>query len=250
MIKKVLKIIGIVILCIGVIALLFIKFWPSLGGNVNKEDEKNYKARNSLYKKGIFHGNPEIQLMTGQKSEYKNEEKVPKGEIPIHKLKKIEKAKMDELKWTWFGHSSSLLQIEGKNVLTDPVFSNYSSPVPFIGPKRFSKLPIDIENMPNIDVLAISHDHYDHLDYQTIKQIDEKVKEYCVPLGIEKHLLRWGVNEKKIHVMNWWDEVKVDGLTITSTPGRHFTGRVPWRNNTTLWSGKNINIWHIFYIYR
>ena len=74
-------------------------------------------------------------------------------------------------------------------------------------------------------------------DYQTIKQIDEKVKEYCVPLGIEKHLLRWGVNEKKIHVMNWWDEVKVDGLTITSTPGRHFTGRVPWRNNTTLWSG-------------
>ena len=66
MTKKVLKIIGIVILCIGVIALLFIKFWPSLGGSVNKEDEKNYKARNSLYKKGIFHGNPEIQLMTGQ----------------------------------------------------------------------------------------------------------------------------------------------------------------------------------------
>ena len=110
MIKKVLKIIGIVILCIGVIALLFIKFWPSLGGNVNKEDEKNYKARNSLYKKGIFHGNPEIQLMTGQKNEYKNEETVPKGEIPVHQLKKIEKAKNDELKWIWFGHSSSLLQ--------------------------------------------------------------------------------------------------------------------------------------------
>lgn len=78
-----------------------------------------------------------------------------------------------------------MLQIEGKNVLLDPVFSNYSSPVPFIGPKRFSKLPIDIENMPSIDVLAISHDHYDHLDYQTIKQIEKKVKEYCVPLGVE-----------------------------------------------------------------
>ena len=128
---------------------------------------------------------------------------------------------MDELKWIWFGHSSSLLQIEGKNVLMDPVFSNYTSPIPFIGPKRFSKLPIDIENMPMIDVLALSHDHYDHLDYQTIKQIDKKVKVYCVPLGVEKHLLRWGIDENKIHVMNWWDEVKIDGLTITSTPGRH-----------------------------
>lgn len=87
--KKILKIIGIVILCIGVIALLFIKFWPSLGGRVTEDDQKEYKARNSLYKKGIFHGNPEIQLMTGQKSEYKNEEKVPKGEIPVHQLKKI-----------------------------------------------------------------------------------------------------------------------------------------------------------------
>ena len=195
------------------------------------------KNRNSLYKKEIFHGNPEIQLMTGQKSEYKNEEKVPKGEIPVHQLKKIEKAKNDELKWIWFGHSSSLLQIEGKNVLMDPVFSNYTSPIPFIGPKRFTKLPIDIEKVPSIDVLAISHDYYDHLDYQTIKQIDKKVKEYCVPLGVEKHLLRWGIDENKIHVMNWWDEVKIDGLTIISTPGRHFTGRVPWRNNTTLWSG-------------
>lgn len=190
MIKKILKIVGIVIVSIAIVAVLFIEFWPSLGGSVTDEDQKEYKARNSLYKKGIFHGNPEIQLMTGQKSEYKNEEKVPKGEIPVYKLKKIEKAKKDELKWIWFGHSSSLLQIEGKNVLLDPVFSNYSLPVPFIGPKRFSKLPIDIENMPSIDVLAISHDHYDHLDSQTIKQIDEKVKEYCVPLGVEKHLLR------------------------------------------------------------
>ena len=102
--KKILKIIGIVILCIGVIALLFIKFWLSLGGRVTEDDQKEYKARNSLYKKGIFHGNPEIQLMTGQKSEYKNEEKVPKGEIPVHQLKKIEKAKNDELKWIWFGY--------------------------------------------------------------------------------------------------------------------------------------------------
>ena len=129
------------IVSIGVVVLLFIKFWPSLGGRVTEDDQKEYKVRNSLYKKGIFHGNPEIQLMTGQKSEYKNEEKVPKGEIPVYKLKKIEKAKKDELKWIWFEHSSSLFQIEGMNVLMDPTFLNYTSPIPFIGPKRFSKLP-------------------------------------------------------------------------------------------------------------
>ena len=75
MIKKILKIVGIVIVSIAIVAVLFIEFWPSLGGSVTDEDQKEYKARNSLYKKGIFHGNPEIQLMTGQKSEYKNEEK-------------------------------------------------------------------------------------------------------------------------------------------------------------------------------
>lgn len=85
----------------------------------------------------------EIKLMTGQKSEYKNEEKVPKGEIPVHRLKKIEKSKKDELKWIWFGHLSPLLEIEGMNVLMEPVFSNYTSPISFIGPKRFSKLPQD-----------------------------------------------------------------------------------------------------------
>lgn len=90
MIKKILKIVGIVIVSIGIVGLLFIKFWLSLGGSVTEDDQKEYKARNSLYEKGIFHGNPEIKLMTGQKSEYKNEEKVPKGEIPVHQLKKIE----------------------------------------------------------------------------------------------------------------------------------------------------------------
>ena len=98
MIKKILKIIGIVIVSIAIVAVLFIEFWPSLGGSVTDEDQKEYKARNSLYKKGIFHGNPEIQLMTGQKSEYKNEEKVPKGEIPVHQLKKILKSKKDKKK--------------------------------------------------------------------------------------------------------------------------------------------------------
>ena len=143
MIRKILKIVGIVIVSIGIVGLLFIKFWLSLGGSVTEDDQKEYKARNSLYEKGIFHGNPEIKLMTGQKSEYKNEEKVPKGEIPVHQLKKIEKAKKDELKWIWFGHLSSLLEIEGMNVLMDPVFSNDTSPIPFIGLKCFSKLPQD-----------------------------------------------------------------------------------------------------------
>lgn len=130
-----------------------------------------------------------------------------------------------------------MVQMSGLNILIDPVFSEYASPVQGFGAKRFSKLPIDIENMPNIDILTISHDHYDHLDYQTIIDIDSKVLNYCVPLGVEKHLIRWGIDENKIHSFVWWEELEIDGLKITSIPGRHNTGRLPWQTNTTLWSG-------------
>ena len=86
-------------------------------------------------------------------------------------------------------------------VLIDPIFSEYASPVQILGVKRFSKLPIAIENMPEIDALVISHDHYDHLDYDIIMKMDSKVKEYFVPLGVESHLIYWGIDESKLHTM-------------------------------------------------
>lgn len=236
--KKVIKIILIIILVIAIIAVLFIKLWQPFGQGITNNDKKLYSEKTDLFYDGTFHGNPEISVMNDSRSEFSDHEQtIPKGEIPVHQLTSIHDASVDDLKWIWFGHSSSMLQMQGLNILIDPVFSEYASPVQGFGAKRFSDLPITKENLPIIDVLVISHDHYDHLDYGTIKDIDDKVKSYCVPLGVEKHLIRFGVDENKIHSMAWWEEVKISGLTITSTPGRHYTGRLPWQNNTTLWSG-------------
>lgn len=87
-----------------------------------------------------------------------------------------------------------------------------------------AEAPMTAENLPEIDLLLISHDHYDHLDYETIKDIAEKVKNYCVPLGVENHLERWGVEPEKIRTMAWWEDIEINGFTISSTPGQHYSG--------------------------
>jgi len=138
-------------------------------------------------------------------------------------------------KITWFGHSSALLKMDNKVILIDPVFSTYASPLPFTNRSFKFTNPVNVEDLPDIDVLLISHDHYDHLDLETIKKIDKKVKSYYVPLGVEGHLIRWGVNPEKITIADWWDEFELDdNLLLAATPARHFSGRLIKRN-TTLW---------------
>lgn len=236
--KKILKIGLIVIIVIGVLAVGFISFYKPFGDVYTFISDQEYATKTDLYIDGTFHGDPEISVMSDQESQFSDDEQViPNEAIPVEKLNEIPQAGINELKWVWFGHSSSMLQMQGMNILIDPVFSDYSSPLSGFGPKRFSEVPIDLENLPEIDILVISHDHYDHLDYQTIHQIDDKVKKYCVPLGVEKHLIKWGIDESKIYSLAWWEDVTIDGLTVTSVPGRHYTGRVPWTKNTTLWCG-------------
>ena len=236
--KKIAIAFVLIIVAISVTAVLFLLLWPAFGKTPSKEDKLYYQSKADYWYDGIFHSKPEISILSGKESEFSgNEETVPKGTLPVEKLSGIPDAAEGEMKVVWFGHSSSMLQLQGKNILIDPVLSTYASPVAGFGSKRFSELPITAELLPEIDVLVISHDHYDHLDYKTIKAMDKKVKEYCVPLGVENHLIRWGVDEAKIHVMAWWDEVQIDGLKITSTPGQHYSWRVLWGKSTTLWSG-------------
>ena len=148
-----------------------------------------------------------------------------------------ERVSIDELNFTWLGHSSLLMQIHGMNILIDPVFSNRASPGSFIGPSRYSDLPITACDLPNIDIVVISHDHYDHLDYNTIKEIDSKVELYVVPLGVENHLERWGVDGKKIINMAWWEEININGLMIECTPARHYSSRnMIFDKFNTLWA--------------
>lgn len=136
----------------------------------------------------------------------------------------------------WFGHSSYLLKIEGKYILVDPVFSGSASPIPG-GTKSFAGTDIVVvEDLPPIDLLLISHDHYDHMDYQTLKALQPKVKQVICGLGVGEHLAYWGYAAEQIAEGDWWDEFPLaDGFRLTLTPARHFSGRSIFSANT-LWT--------------
>jgi L-ascorbate metabolism protein UlaG (beta-lactamase superfamily) len=143
----------------------------------------------------------------------------------------------EELKITWFGHSSYLLQFDGLNILVDPVFSNRPSPFQFIGTKNFDGTEFsDFSALPTLDAILITHDHYDHLDYGTIKQLKAKTKLFITSLGVGEHLVKWGVNDNTIFELKWGETFFVnDYISLTATPARHFSGR-GLKRNQTLWS--------------
>ncbi len=229
-----------VVLTLLLLAFLFLKLWPAFGGRASLEDKKDYESRAENYRDGKFYNDGDFQIVreTGKTDEHIMSSKgtKPEKELPVKTPSYDGELPEDEVQVTWFGHSSLLLQMHGMNILIDPVFSERSSPVSFVGNKRFSHPPVGVEDLPHIDLLVLSHDHYDHLDYNVIKEIDEKVDGYIVPLGVENHLERWGVEKGKIQNMAWWEETKVNGLTIGCTPARHYSGRSLDDQFSTLWA--------------
>lgn len=142
------------------------------------------------------------------------------------------------LRVTWLGHSTSLIEIDGARVLADPVWGPVASPVPWLGPERYHVPPLPLDELPPIDAVVISHDHYDHLDLPTIEALLSRPDlKYLVPLGVGAHLEGWGVPASHIAELDWWDERTVAGVRIVCTPARHFSGRSLQSRNTTLWSG-------------
>lgn len=141
-----------------------------------------------------------------------------------------------EAKLTWFGHSTLLLELDGKRLLLDPMLGRSPSPFPWIGNRRFSgKLPIDIDDLPEIEAVLLSHDYYDHLDYSSIKRLKDKVGTFFVPLGVGAHLERWGVSAERIAEFDWWEEIVWNNVVLACTPARHFSGRSLTGRNGTLW---------------
>ena len=134
------------------------------------------------------------------------------------------------------GHSTILMKLDGEYILTDPMFSERTSPVQWVGPKRFHPVPIDLDALPSIHTVVISHDHYDHLDEGSIKLLANKTQHFVVPLGIAQYLLDWGVEAERIYEMDWWDSQPLGKFTFTSTPSQHFSGRGAFNRNGTLWS--------------
>jgi len=141
------------------------------------------------------------------------------------------------LRITWMGHSSLVVEIDGVNVLIDPVWSDRVSPISWIGPKRWYGPTLALENLPPIDVVLISHDHYDHLDHDTIVKMKNWKAHFVVPLGIGAHLRYWGIPEDRITELDWWQSTKIKQLDIVSTPSRHASGRLSPDSDKTLWSG-------------
>jgi len=142
----------------------------------------------------------------------------------------------DGVRVTWLGHSTLIVELEGRRVLLDPVFGERCSPSHFIGPKRFHPVPIAPEALPAIDAIVISHDHYDHLDYPSVMQLSERGIPFVVPLGVGAHLEYWGVPAAQIHELDWWEQVSFADLTFVATPARHFSGRGLGADRT-LWAG-------------
>lgn len=133
----------------------------------------------------------------------------------------------------WLGHAALLLQKEGKYILTDPMLSKRASPFSFLGPKRYNPSPIATEDLPDLEAIIISHDHYDHLDYETIVKLKERTKFFYVPLGVAATLIYWGIEPSKIKEFTWYDSFQQsDDIRITATPARHFSGRLLSQNNT------------------
>lgn len=142
------------------------------------------------------------------------------------------------LRVTWMGHSTSLIEIDGARVLTDPVWSERPSPFSWIGPKRYFAPLIAIKDLPPIDAVVISHDHYDHLDYPTVVSLISSQAVFIVPLGVGAHLEYWGVPLNRIVELDWWENTTVGGLKITVTPARHASGRTGvFDNDAKLWGG-------------
>ncbi|MFE7960072.1 MBL fold metallo-hydrolase [Streptomyces sp. NPDC057413] len=162
----------------------------------------------------------------------------PTGTVPVHAttLADLARPPATGLRLTWMGHSSVLAEIDGRRVLFDPVWGERCSPFPFAGPRRLHPVPLPLAALGPVDVVVISHDHYDHLDMPTIKALAGTDTLFAVPLGVGAHLERWGVAASRLRELDWHEETEVGGLTLTATPARHFCGRGLRNTQHTLWA--------------
>lgn len=235
-------ILGIIILIIIAVPLVQ-RAIPAFGGRVPEQRRKQFEHLPHYNNKRFNYPIP-TKMTTSIKEMFPvawefikgNPSRTPSAPIPIVELKRQDFERPAHPRVIWFGHSAALLQMSGLTILFDPMFGIAPSPVPFIGGKRFGgKLPMKLEDLPQIDYVMLTHDHYDHLDHGSIRALKGKVGHFIVPLGVSNHLIRWGVEADRITELDWWEERELDGLKLACTPARHFSGRGTGDRDSTLW---------------
>nr|WP_156094595.1 MBL fold metallo-hydrolase [Nocardia lijiangensis] len=209
-----------------------------------------YATGSASYRNRQFHNSePSSQLQVGSVPSLlysaftKRNSGRPRGVVPLQKP--YPPAEAADLAVTWYGHASALIEVDGYRILTDPVWSDRVSPSPLVGPARLHPVPVPLAELPQVDAVIISHDHYDHLDKETIRAlVVGQSTPFLVPMGIGAHLRHWGVPEHRIVELDWGGSISLaalgrerDGtdLVLTCTEARHFSGRGLVRN-TTLWA--------------
>ncbi|MEK6155450.1 MBL fold metallo-hydrolase [Flavobacteriaceae bacterium 3-367] len=251
--KKIIKYIKrmlLVLVTLSVLAvigyLLFVSYYPSFGGDVSKELQTKYSSSEN-YKNGAFVNRKNVPEDLSFWETVKIARKffftkvpngVPKWNVAVETLDSVQIADYPgKTRLIWFGHSAFLLQMEGKNILIDPMFGDVPAPHPILGGKRFSKeLPIAVEQLPKIDAVIFSHDHYDHLDYESVLKLKDKVEHFYTPLAVGVHLRAWGIEPERIVELDWWQNVTHGNLEFVCTPAQHFSGRKFGNRQSTLWS--------------
>jgi len=167
------------------------------------------------------------------------ERRVPAAPLPaIDPLEPWKTQPGSGLRATWLGHSTVLIEIGGLRVLTDPVWGPRASPSRLAGPRRFQPVPVPLRSLPPIDVVIVSHDHYDHLDYPTVRELAKSSVPFVTSLGVGAHLEAWGVQPERIVELDWWESYRLPNseVEITAAPSQHFSGRGLKDRNVTLWS--------------
>jgi L-ascorbate metabolism protein UlaG (beta-lactamase superfamily) len=237
----------------AVVAVLAAAAWavlsqPQFGAPMSGARLERAKA-NPQYRDGRFVNlQPETPTSLASMGDYVvrqfsgSEVREPPAPVPVMAVDKAALAvppPASGLRAFWIGHASTYIEIDGLRLLLDPVFAERVSPLP-VGPRRFHPPPIALADLPPIDAVLISHDHYDHLDMDAVRHLATRGARFYVPLGIGAHLERWGVAAAQIEEMEWWQQRTLRGVSIHCTPTRHYSGRGLTDRSATLWSSWSV----------